>query len=111
MLANLAAQMQDICAISTIAERYGQISYEFAPRGLQRTLDICGLRIHCQGRHVARVSAHDIDIALHWHCGANAPDQQAATVLFRRGDDTVLKSWLSRLQLYRASCHNSATTQ
>ncbi len=108
MLATLAAQMQDICAISTIAERYGQVSYEFAPKGLHRTLDICGLRLQCHGRHVARVQAHDMDIALHWHCAANAPDQQSATLLFRRGDAAILKSWLSRLQSYRASCGQSA---
>ena len=105
---SIAAQMQDISAISAIAERYGQVSYEFAPKGLRRTLDICGLRLHCHGRNVARVQAHDMDVVLYWLRAANAPDTQSATVLFQRGDTDVLKTWLARLQSYRTSFSQNA---
>ena len=113
MQAAMAQQMETIWSISDIAERYGQVSYEFQPQGLARQMDICGLKLMIQGNYVTRVIAPDMDIRLHWHVPANDDgahnaaaiiNSSNATVLFRYGDSDVLAMWLQRLRKYCASC-------
>lgn len=115
MQAAVAQQMETIWSISDIAERYGQVSYEFQPQGLARQMDICGLKLLIEGNHITRVMAADMDIRLHWHMPANTnftandhakmgDNMPAATVLFKHGDTGVLATWLQRLRKYTATC-------
>lgn len=115
MQAAVAQQMEAIWSISDIAERYGQISYEFQPHGLARQVDICGLKLVIQGNNITRVVAADMDIRLHWHVPANTNSAPAnmmgdnqlanrATVLFQNGDNHVLSLWVQRLRKYCATC-------
>jgi hypothetical protein len=107
MQAAVAQQMEAVWEISDIAERYGQISYEFQPHGLARQMDICGLRLQLQGNLVTRVTAADMDLQLHWHIPANnnaTLPAHGATMQFKHGNREILADWVSRLQKYCATC-------